>query len=248
MSNIPESLLGKRSANEDTEAHDIEKSMIQNPREGDFFEFYYASNLPPPPITILPVTIPAIPVMVPPENIPNSSSNNATPTSRTNKSKRQRSSKDEEVNEFQGSATKVSRSLPKVTIERMKKPIPKRTSDGVLIFPDFPEFAPNLTPKEILQNGSFGGTYFRVIQSGITGQTYYNAWQEFPVDWFEGLNIARDVASSVYSSEVNTYKVSCGGDLKMWEESGWITDVDPFGWFQWYCRFYLGRRCSDDHR
>ena len=38
------------------------------------------------------------------------------------------------------------------------------------------------------------------------------------------------------------------GDLNMWETSGWIKDIDPYGWFQWYCRFYLGRRCSDDER
>ena len=39
-----------------------------------------------------------------------------------------------------------------------------------------------------------------------------------------------------------------GGNLDMWESSGWITNIDPYGWFQWYCRFYLGRRTSDDER
>ena len=45
------------------------------------------------------------------------------------------------------------------------------------------------------------------------------------------------------------YKAKCGsGGLGVWESNGWMSDVDPYGWFQWYCRFYQGRRCSDDQR
>ena len=39
---------------------------------------------------------------------------------------------------------------------------------------------------------------------------------------------------------MNKYGVKCGGTLDMWESSGWISAIDPYGWFQWYCRFYLG--------
>ena len=130
-----------------------------------------------------------------------------------------------------------------------RMPVPKRSAVGELMFPDYPEFRPNLTPKEVLQMGSFGGTYFRSIKSSVTGKTYgADQWKEFPADWFEGLNINAKITSQTYREPVNTYKVNCGGDLYMWESSGWINACDPYGWFQWYCRFYLGRRTTDDER
>ncbi|XP_065927284.1 uncharacterized protein [Magallana gigas] len=126
---------------------------------------------------------------------------------------------------------------------------PTRNKKGELVFPDFPEFHPNMTPKEVLQAGSFGGTYFRPIYSSVTGKQYKDeAFLELPKDWTEGLNIKKKVTSSKYDEGVNTYKVKCGGSLEMWEESGWIHKQDPYGWFQWYCRFYRGRRSADDER
>eukprot|EP00599_Poterioochromonas_sp_BG-1_P000062 CAMPEP_0173146276 /NCGR_PEP_ID=MMETSP1105-20130129/8396_1 /TAXON_ID=2985 /ORGANISM="Ochromonas sp., Strain BG-1" /LENGTH=266 /DNA_ID=CAMNT_0014060445 /DNA_START=100 /DNA_END=901 /DNA_ORIENTATION=+ len=142
---------------------------------------------------------------------------------------------------------KTSRLAP-VLVERTKKPLPTRHPDGRLAFKDFPEFQPNLTPKEIIQAGSFGGCYFQRLASAVTGQTYVDAWREFPSDWFEGLVITEHVASPTYNKDVNAYKVSCGSSVQQWEDSGWVTEIDPYGWFQWYCRFYLGRRCSDDYR
>jgi len=126
--------------------------------------------------------------------------------------------------------------------------IPKKNSDGVLIFKDEKEFRPNMTPKEVLQAGSFGGTYFRPIKSSVTGLKYNKMWNELPQNWLENLNIKRLVASTNYDEKVNTYKVKCGGSLEMWESSGWMNAADPYGWFQWYCRFYLGRRSEDDER
>jgi len=128
------------------------------------------------------------------------------------------------------------------------QPIPKKNSNGVLLFSDAKEFQPNMTPKEVLQAGSFGGTYFRPIKSSVTGLKYNKMWNELPQNWLEGLNVKKMISSVHYDESVNTYKVKCGGDLDMWESSGWIKEVDPYGWFMWYCRFYLGRRCEDDER
>ena len=127
--------------------------------------------------------------------------------------------------------------------------IPDRLPNGIILFDDYPDFRPNLTPKEVLQMGSFGGTYFRPIYSSVTKSNYGDeVWKELPEDWLEGLNIKKQISSKIYYEEVNTYKVKCGGSLQMWEESGWIKPCDPYGWFQWYCRFYQGRRLEDDER
>jgi hypothetical protein len=117
-----------------------------------------------------------------------------------------------------------------IEVSTKKQPIPIKNKDGILYFPDYPQFKPNLTPKEILQLGSFGGTYFRIIHSGVTGQTYHDAWKEFPIDWYDGLDIKKYISSPTYDKSLNYYKAKCGGDLHMWESSGWITEVDPFGW------------------
>ena len=96
--------------------------------------------------------------------------------------------------------------------------------------------------------GSFGGTYYRPIYSQVVEQQLKNQHKEYPDSWFEGLDIPKQITSSVYNKEVNTYKVKCGQSLMAWEESGWISNLDPYGWFQWYCRYFLGRRTDDDER
>eukprot|EP00026_Physarum_polycephalum_P010703 Phypoly_transcript_10877.p1 GENE.Phypoly_transcript_10877~~Phypoly_transcript_10877.p1 ORF type:complete len:310 (+),score=81.88 Phypoly_transcript_10877:90-1019(+) len=129
-----------------------------------------------------------------------------------------------------------------------KQPLPTRDEHGTLHFASHPAFTPNLTPKEILQLGSFGGGYFRPIRSGVTGQNYKDDYKEFPDDWFEGLDVASQVTNPEYDIQKNHYKAKAGQGLKEWEASGWIVAQDPRGWFQWYCRFYTGRRSPDDQR
>lgn len=140
---------------------------------------------------------------------------------------------------------------PIVSILDEKASLPERyLLDGYFIFPDYPSFKPNLSPKEVMQAGSFGGTYYRDIVSAVTGEKYKGkeVIKEFPADWFEGLDIDETIVSPVYQKVTNKYGVSCGASLGQWECSGWISSLDPYGWFQWYCRFFLGRRSTDDAR
>jgi hypothetical protein len=138
-------------------------------------------------------------------------------------------------------------------------PLPKRNKEtGLLSFTAedtdvkkmLQDFHPNRTPEEVLRAGSFGGTYFRPIISAVTNVLYkpqdvLNSTVE--KEWIEGLPMDK-LVTATYRVQVNKFKVKCGGSLGMWESSGWITHVDPYGWFQWYCRFYRGRRCQDDKR
>ena len=127
---------------------------------------------------------------------------------------------------------------------------PKRSAaDNTLRFDDQKDFRPNLSPAEVLRAGSFGGTYFRPIASSATGTVYTaaEAMEDVPKEWVKGLPDSV-LISDTYDKECNTFGVPCGGSLDMWESSGWINPIDPYGWFQWYCRFFQGRRCSDDER
>ena len=126
------------------------------------------------------------------------------------------------------------------------KPIKKSTH---IHFSDHIDFKPNLSPHDVLRKGSFGGTYFRNIYSQVVGKKLENQHLEYPKAWFKDLDITNMITSIKYEPKINTYKVKCGQSLTDWEDSGWISNLDPFGWFQWYCRFYLGRRHSiEDER
>ena len=112
------------------------------------------------------------------------------------------------------------------------------------------QFKPNKSPKQVFRLGAFGGTYFRPISSSITGKQYTpsEAMRGLPKEWFKGLDMKTQVTSSTYNKKINKYKVKCGSSLESWENSGWIVEQDPYGWFQWYCRYCTGRRTSDDAR
>jgi hypothetical protein len=114
-----------------------------------------------------------------------------------------------------------------------------------MIFSDHPEFTPNLSPQEMFKLGIFGGSYYRDIHSSVTSQDYTEQWKEF--EW--AINIPKELLSRpTPSAKLNKYKVLAGSSLLDWEQKEWIVDQDPYGWVQWYCRFYAGRRSPDDKR
>jgi hypothetical protein len=96
-----------------------------------------------------------------------------------------------------------------------------------------PGFTPDLTPREMLTLGVFGGSYF------------LNDRAEFPKSWFARARMSPD---GLPRKELNYFKIHASLPVSVWREKGWIHKDDPKGWFQWYCRYYLGRRHEDDER
>ena len=126
---------------------------------------------------------------------------------------------------------------------------PTRNGRGTFIFAEQPSFTPNKSPEEMLREGCFGGSYFRPYYSRTLGVSVENDWKELPTEWIAGLDVATYVASPTYDVEVNKFKVSAGQSIEEWEAQGWNElEVDVRGWFQWYCRFFMGRRGRDDER
>lgn len=113
-------------------------------------------------------------------------------------------------------------------------------------FSDYPEFRPNLSPKEMFRLGSFGGTYWRPIYSRVTKQQYKNVHKKYK-DWWIGIPESH-LSSSDYDIKKNKYKCKVGTTLDFWEGKNWITKYNPYGWVHWYCDFCKGRRCPDDER
>ena len=96
-----------------------------------------------------------------------------------------------------------------------------------------PDFKPELTPKEMLELGVFGGLYMT------------DCTNEFPKSWFTRAKLSPD---GKRHKELNFFQVDASQSLAEWKKKGWIHEDDPRGWFEWYCRYYLGRRHEDDTR
>lgn len=95
-----------------------------------------------------------------------------------------------------------------------------------------PEFRPELTPKKMLEMGVFGGKYMTDCR------------KEFPKSWFAHARLCHEK----HNPEFNFFGVNASQPLSVWREKGWVHPDDPRGWFQWYCRYYMGRRHEDDLR
>ena len=95
-----------------------------------------------------------------------------------------------------------------------------------------PEFKPQLTPVELLDLGIFGGKYMTDCQN------------EFPKGWF----VHAKMNHAYHDASLNFFKVNASQPLSLWRKKGWIFHDDPRGWFQWYCRYFMGRRIPLEDR
>ena len=106
-------------------------------------------------------------------------------------------------------------------------------------------FGANKALVEVVREDVFGKTYFRDIFSGVNGKWYKKSQKEF-----NQLKVIdqKYYCSDYYDVSVNKYGAKCRTSLRFWENKGWINEIDPYGWFQWYFRYWLGRRSEDDER
>ncbi len=96
-------------------------------------------------------------------------------------------------------------------------------------------FKPDLSPKEMLRLGVFGGRYLRDCKS------------EYPKEWFTKAKLYKEGLPG-HDKKLNYFGVDASQPLSVWKKNGWINNQDPRGWFEWYCRYYMGRRSADDER
>jgi len=95
-----------------------------------------------------------------------------------------------------------------------------------------PGFRPELSPRRMLKLGIFGGKYMTDCR------------KEFPASWFKKAKLC----SVKHEAKLNHFEINASQPLSYWRKKGWIYPDDPRGWFQWYCRYYMGRRLGDEDR
>jgi len=93
-----------------------------------------------------------------------------------------------------------------------------------------PLFKPELTPKQMLELGVFGSKYLTDCK------------KEFPKEWFEKAKLCHEL----HDPKLNFFGINASQPLSVWQKKGWIYEEDPRGWFQWYCRYYMGRRIPEE--
>ncbi|MFW6077360.1 MAG: hypothetical protein ACOC71_06390 [Hyphomicrobiales bacterium] len=91
-------------------------------------------------------------------------------------------------------------------------------------------FEPELSPKQMLELGVFGGKYLTDCRD------------EFPDEWFASAKLSPEGRDPT----LNFFGVTASQPLSVWRAKGWIHPDDPRGWFQWYCRYWLGRRMPEE--
>ena len=131
----------------------------------------------------------------------------------------------------------------------VKKGFKAKKVGGKYFFKDYPDFRPNLSPRDMFKLGSFGGTYWRPIKSKVVGKELKNVHKKYPKSWWKGIP-EKHLSSpfNQYDKSINKYGVKVGTTLSFWEGKGWIKKDNPYGWVHWYCDFFLGKRTADDER
>lgn len=105
------------------------------------------------------------------------------------------------------------------------------------------KFYPNLTPREIIQAGAFGGCYFGLEIDEHTEYDYTSLFNSH----FNGVDTSLYIGEK-YSPKLNSFKIRSGMDYNYWKDMNWMHEDDPYGWFEWYCKYSIGRRHEDDDR
>ena len=90
------------------------------------------------------------------------------------------------------------------------------------------DFEPFLSPQQMLEMGVFEGKYLN------------DCVDELPADWFADARL-----SETPDPSLNYFGIKSRQPLTVWQDKGWVYGPDPRGWFQWYCRYYLGRRLPE---
>jgi hypothetical protein len=130
----------------------------------------------------------------------------------------------------------MPRQKPKIVIVRDKMQKGYRYACTESVGKNFhPDFTPELSPKQMLELGVFGGRYMRDCK------------KEFPASWFRKAKLYPEGLPG-HDKSLNYFKVDASQPLEVWRKKHWINPQDPRGWFQWYCRYYMGRRSEDDER
>ena len=107
-------------------------------------------------------------------------------------------------------------------------------------------FYPNLTPRQVIEAGAFGGSYFGYPIEGSLQALDYDYDTLFKYH-FEGLDKELYLGTK-YKPKLNRWGIRSGMDYRYWKDMGWMHKDDPYGWFEWWCKYDMGRRGDDDRR
>ena len=103
-------------------------------------------------------------------------------------------------------------------------------------------FKPIITPRQVIEAGAFGGNYF-----GVDVGANLDDYKELFKYHFDGLDTSLYLGEK-YSPKLNAFKTRSGMSYEYWKEMGWMNERDPYGWFEWWCKYEMGQRGNDDDR